>query len=492
MNDGAFSLSLYPSHSDQGWRRILAQEGLPYLESEEPISPVTVFATRLPSWFESYVSRGGTALVSGAAKLDGLLLHSQPAVIHRFRPPGRDAWCRAPAIVRLFEGPGRGEMRLHEDRKVRGGNEPDRFAAVLSKGIGEGTVIFSGIPLTELLTAAGDSLRQFSPFTDVTERVASVDKAEVADTLVWMLQTGFRQAGLPYVRPVRFPDGVASVLILRVDVDGLFGDRARRLAEVSTRCGIRASFFFNGSLCEEHPGDLGGWWQGHEVGNHGYMHDVFEGVDENRVNLERGAAWVRQVIGVEAPTFVAPRGLWNRGLEGALATLGYRSSADFGLEFDSLPFRTAEGIWQVPVHPYSPERAHVFAEDHGLPPPTADIVRRHYLNVLASQAQRGRPVHVYGHPEVLGAMADEVVPALADAAHERGIPSLSLAGFLDWWKERDAARLSLVVHRDEQEVEIGFEGEAVPVEVWAAERCVVRVNGRRTTAPAGAAALVIR
>ncbi len=491
MTGDALFVGLFPSEADWGWRRILAQEGIPFQESRAPVSPVTVFAGGLPDWFETYVSEGGAAVVSSAPEVDGVLPRSQQALVHRFLPPASEVYCEAPGIVRLFEGAGEGQIRLHEDRKVKGENDPDRFAAVLSRRIGAGTVIYTGIPMTELLAVGGDRLRRFSPFTDVTERVSSVDKADVADALVWMLRAAFRSAGIPYVRLARFPAAAPSVFMFRVDVDGVYGDRARRLAEVASAGGIRASFFFNGSLCEEHGGDLEDWWRRHEVGQHGYLHNVFESVEANQRNLERGAAWVQRLVGDQPVGFVAPRGLWNRALEEALLSQGCTYSADFGLEFDSLPFQTPGGIWQIPMHPYSPERAGVFAEDSGLPPPSADVVRRHYLNVMGEQVRQGRPVHVYGHPEILGGMAEEVVPALAEAAKTYQLPVMTLGQFAGWWMDRASAGMSLAFDPVRREVGIGFGGDPWPVEVHTQVPVSVWVAGVGSEVPGGIAPVVV-
>ena len=56
MTSATFSVGLYPSEADWGWRRILAQEGLPFRESSEPVSPVTAF-TRTASLNWLHVKR---------------------------------------------------------------------------------------------------------------------------------------------------------------------------------------------------------------------------------------------------------------------------------------------------------------------------------------------------------------------------------------------------------------------------------------------------
>lgn len=485
-------VGVYPSPASWGWERILRQEGLPFVRTEEPVGTVTVFAREVASWTEAYVSAGGVAVVSGAVEWDGVFPASELAVIHRFRPPESPGWAVAPGVARVFPGQGLGELRIHEDRKVKGGNDPDVFPAVLARKVGSGTVVWTGLALTELLASSGDRLRRFSAYSDVTERVASVDKAEVADALCWMLQAGFAAAGLPFVRAARFPDGAQSALVLRVDVDGLFGSRAGALAQIGSECGLDLSFFFNGSLAEEHPGEISDAFEAHDIGHHGYVHNVFDDVGTNVANLERGAEWVRRTIGREPSGFVAPRGLWNRALEEALLVTGHTRSGDFAFDFDSHPFRTSGGVLQIPVHPYSPERAVAYAEDLGLSPPTPETVRNHYLAVLDHQSRRGRPVHLYGHPEVFGAMADDVLPQIARAAETAGLPSLTVSEYAGWWERREAAGMQLSADRSSGEVDVAFDGEPLVVEVLASDGFRVRLEGEDWNVPGGGRRAVVK
>lgn len=490
-------VGVYPAGGDlQGWQRILQQEGLPHEVTSQPAWPLTVFGGTLPAWFESYVGRGGTAVVSGAPDAPGLLPPSFLALIHRFVPPNSEKPCYAPGLARIFRGTGQGQCRLHEDRKVRQGNDLDRFPVVLTQQVGTGHIVYAGVELTRLLAAGGDCLRRFSPYTEVSERVASVDKADVADTLVWMLRRAFRLAGIPYARPARYPGGAQSVFIFRVDVDGAFGDDARRLAEVAARHGMRGSFFFNGARCEEDPGDLtvSEWPGEHEIGQHCYTHDVFEGLEANLENLRRGEAWAEKKLGVKVSSFVAPRGLWNEELDGAVARMGYAYSSDFSLDFDSLPFRTPSGVLQIPVHPFSPERAFVYAEDHGLPLPTANMISSYYGNVLRSQVRSGRPAHFYGHPEHLGAMAEQALPPLFELARDEGLPNMTLAEFCAWWAGREEAAMQMAYDRVAGELQISFRsGGGMPVEILSVEGTrAVRLDGQSFSLPSHSGPLVVR
>ncbi len=459
--------------SRNGWEQILRQEGLPYVAAEEPVSPCGLFSDHLPAWFERWVSAGAVAVVTGANDAAGLWPSAEAALIHRFRPPDDDRLVYAPDVVCLFRGSGHGECRLHEDRKIKGGHDPDVFPLVIEQTVGKGTVIFTGAHLTSLLVAAGDCLRRFSPFTNVDERVSAVDKAGVADTLVWMLRRAFQAWGVPYLRPVRFPQGAPSAFVLRVDVDGIFGGFTRQLADVARAHAIPVSFYFNGALCDQFPGDLDDWTHDHELGQHGYRHNVFDTVVDNRQNLARGADWFHEKFSQEPKGFVAPRGLWNSALESALAECGYTYSSDFSLSFDGLPFRTRQGILQLPVHPYSPERAFAFAEDHGHARPPAAAIAAYFCTVLADQVRRNRPAHFYGHAEVLGAMAQEILTPLFAAVAARGLPVLTLSGLASWWERREATHFNAEFDLQERHLSVLMADGSVPLEVSASEALTI-------------------
>lgn len=464
----------------RGWARILQQEGLPHVITPEPVGPITVLAGALPAWLEPYVARGGIAVISGAHSMPEVLPASTPALLHRFLPPGAEKPAYAPGMVQLFEGEGEGQCHLHENRKVRDGNVFDRFPVVLTKPLGRGYLVFTGIPLCEQLMVRGDMLRRFSPYSEISERVSSVDKADVADTLVWMLMKAFALARLPYVRLPRFPADATSVLIFRVDGDGVFGDHALRLAQTAAACGIRASFYFNGALSEQHPGRLEDWSPHHELGQHGYSHDIYGTAQANVHNLVKGADWFERTFGRRPECYVAPRGLWNDGLETALAQLKYPYSSDFGLEFDSLPFRTAQGILQIPPHPFSPERAAVYTEELGLDPLTPDFIASYYINVFHYQRRHSRPAYVYGHPQVLGGMAEDVLPRLAAAARAERVPNLTVGEFHQFWINRERVGMTLEYDEQERVLVVGVSGErALPIQIVAADgRAPVRIKQR--------------
>lgn len=461
-----------------GWKRVLDQERINHRPDNEGSAPVLVLEGPLPTWASDYVAAGGVMVVSGALPQQKLLPSGSIASVTGFTPPDGDLRVWAPAMATLFEGSGAGEVRLHEDRVVKYGIDPDTFPAVITRHHGRGAIIASGLPLAALLHAPGDRLRRFSRFSEVTERVASVDKAALADTLIWMLVRAFEVVDLPLVTLPRFPGGAASVLIFRVDVDGIYGENMRELAEGVTRHRIAASFYLNGDLSTQHNGELSGWGPNTEVGQHGQRHTLMSTTAENVENLRAGESWMQARTGLRPTSFVGPRGLWNRHLGEALSSLGYRYSSDFGLDFDSLPFRAEGDILQVPVHPYSPERAAVWAAEQGAPAPTATEVREHYVRTVIEQIRLGRPAHIYGHPQVLGTMADEVLPALAAVSDRYSLPRLTLAEYADFWIRREGVT-PRVERNPDGSIEVSVADLGLEPTVRLQSGAVVRVNGRR-------------
>lgn len=154
-----------------------------------------------------------------------------------------------------------------------------------------------------------------------------------------------------------------------------------------------------------------------------------------------------------------------------------RKSRDFGLDFDSLPFRSDGDVLQVPVHPYSPERATVWASEVGAPAPAADDVLDHYLTAMREQVRHGLPAHLYGHPEVLGGMADEVLPALCALADDLDLPRMTLGGYADFWSRREQLTPQVCVDAARTRLTVEVGSGDLPVRVASGVPVDVTMNG---------------
>ena len=114
------------------------------------------------------------------------------------------------------------------------------------------------------------------------------------------------------------------------------------------------------------------------------------------------------------------------------------------------------------------------------------------MSVLRWQTRHERPVHVYGHPERLGAMAEEVLPPLFELAKTEGLPTITLAEFYSWWARREATDMRTAFDPMSGELHISFHGGTeLPIEIFAGDRdVIVRMSEHRYFAPAASRVLV--
>ena len=131
-----------------------------------------------------------------------------------------------------------------------------------------------------------------------------------------------------------------------------------RLLRMLDRLGLRTTFFMPGRVAETWP-DLARSVRdaGHEIGHHGYLHELVRGVDEATEigYLERGLAALDEVLGVRPIGYRAPSWDMNFRTPGLLAAarLPVRLGAD-GLR-PSVPPRDRAGpdaptLVELPVH----------------------------------------------------------------------------------------------------------------------------------------------
>ena len=434
--------------SDSGWFRILEQEMVPSRVVDGPETPIALFERELPAWAEPFLRKGGIAVITGAeaAAIPWLEGYRGYAAFHHahFPAPGLED-ILLPACADLFNAEGWGEIRVHENRYTKNGIRNGRFPLLCRQSVGNGWCLFAGTPLTRLLTALGDTLRSFSTLTQVTERVSSIDKSKIARILTWSLQKAAELADIPYPHLWYYPEGAPSVFAFRVDVDGVHGAHLDAVSRAGVESALPISFFINKSMCQEHVSSIRKIDPLHEIGNHGDVHNLFDDEDANARNVEQCRAWLQSESIPNGPWYVAPRGMWNVNLGNALDALGYEYSSDFGLDFDGLPFfprfcgRRLK-LLQIPIHPYSVERAFRFSEETGQQEPEAQEILEYFKNVSLLQIQTDQPVFLYSHPERFGPVAAKVLPELKAFLAAHGAEATTLSRYCAWWKKRDAVR----------------------------------------------------
>ncbi|MEE3258807.1 MAG: polysaccharide deacetylase family protein [Candidatus Latescibacterota bacterium] len=231
-----------------------------------------------------------------------------------------------------------------------------------------------------------------------------------------------------------------------------------RLLPLLQRYGIRASFACIGQWVRRYPDEHRLLVEaGYEILNHTETHPNLYHPDydyaradglsrtpfnrigprQRREEIERGHATLAEILGVEPVGFRTPHfgALHVDDVYGPLVELGYRfSSSVMAAERGGAPYRTGEGLWEIPVSPCPLHPCGVFDSWHALgkrgashcgPGELADL-----FAVLADAAAGGCGlVNVYFDPkDVLeSGELERVLAALA----ERDIELVDYAGLVD-------------------------------------------------------------
>jgi len=450
------------SSKTTGWTRVLEQEKTPYRRVSEPSCPVIVCEGQVPDRFAEFLQEGGVAIVTSAKELTlpfPVRYRGQTVtqLLQFAQLDLRDV--RIAGISAVFAGDGFGKFTLHENRVEKGGIQTGHFPAFIQEQVGRGYCLFTGLPLSELLLSSGDTLRTFNRQSSITERIVAVDKAQILRVLVWILRKGFSLLGLPYVHLCYFPNRAPSVFGFRIDVDGTYGENLNSIVEAARAAGLPMTFFINRSLCLGEEKYLHQIDPAHEIGNHADIHNLFDTREDNLRNVWEGRAWLQKNSLPVGPWYAAPRGMWNPELGAALDELGYLYSSDFGLEIDGLPFfprvyDRRSGLIQIPIHPFSVERAVRYAEENGLNPPSEEGVLSYFTAVARDHLQQGWPIFFYSHPEHFGKMARTVLFALKRLAEGWNVPNTTLSKYAEWWKRRDALKIHATHNGDRNQLVI--------------------------------------
>jgi hypothetical protein len=274
------------------------------------------------------------------------------------------------------------------------------------------------------------------------ERISVVDRARLRAMLLDRLRAAVQRAGGVWARLSAYPHPYRSAFNFRVDLDEPYPDdyaafaRARGPLEDCTTHFLSTHAY---GECRPVIADL----QGRDVQSHGHFHVVYRSARANLANLRRADAILR-ARGFEPTGFAAPEGRWNRGLDAAVAALGYAYSSDFQLGHDDVPFFPWVGdgfspVLQVPIHPVCEG---LFFEA-GVT--DARTIAECYARSVAAKLAAGEPAFVYGHPERRLARVPEVITRIAGAI--RGADLLwrvTLTEFARWWRWRAERRWSLL------------------------------------------------
>ncbi|MGN1170999.1 MAG: hypothetical protein ACI4SZ_05030, partial [Lachnospiraceae bacterium] len=153
--------------------------------------------------------------------------------------------------------------------------------------------------------------------------------------------------------------------------------------------------------------------------------------------------WMQQLGLPEQPGFVAPRGMWNFALNRALENNGIQYTSDFGYCIYDLPFFPYDhgkrmAVKQIPVDPFSTERAYIKALEENTEVPET-YVRDRFLDTIHSQYSAGMPIILYSHPQFFGKLAETIFPDIEAELKQLNVWHATMEEFNQWWDSRDRA-----------------------------------------------------
>ncbi len=435
----------YTEQTD-GWRILCEQEKTPFRLVTEPDCTVLLCEGETPQWLGDFLSDGGIAVLSGVHPEDLPFQTDYIGVASLDTADFSDfgeGVAQIKSVIQIFNGNGKGTLCLHEKRKIKSGLHPDEYPAVLWQSVGKGGCWYTGIPFSELICALGDTLREVPNGSDFSERITAIDKHLLLRVMRKLLVSAYEKRGLPYTYLNYYPQDYRSVFIFRVDIDGPYGDNLEKISRAAKQAGIRVSFFVNQNLCQPESERLLQIDPFHYIGCHGREHNLYTTEAENDSNIRDCRCWMQQLGLPEQPGFVAPRGMWNFALNRALENNGIQYTSDFGYCIYDLPFFPYDhgkrmAVKQIPVDPFSTERAYIKALEENTEVPET-YVRDRFLDTIHSQYSAGMPIILYSHPQFFGKLAETIFPDIEAELKQLNVWHATMEEFNQWWDSRDRA-----------------------------------------------------
>lgn len=449
-----------------GFEQLLRQEKTIYrVSAERSDAAVTCFESVFPQWAYEYVRQGGIALVSGADSRTfdfdaGYLCKAGIEWIDlSFCNAGR---ARISSGISVFAGQGKGELTLHEFRTIKGKHRPGFYPVYLYKSYGKGSIIYSGISLSEILTYEGSTLRNTSEALDFDERISSVDKQKVGRALKTVLMEAMHEAGYPYVSLWYFPDGVKSVFAYSIDGDGLLSQGVEDLIEVSQKTDTKFLFYINKQLCEDDPDlkeKLRRISETNLIASHAALHNAHDSYEDNIRDIEEHEEWMKSLGIPFEKSFASPRGMYCQNLGRALKDKGFRHSRDFGYAIDDYPYYPMndgkqEVPLQIPCDGFNVCRWMLRNEELGLDKPSGEQILNTYKLLIDKKLKQDLPLLFFCHPQYFGLYAKEIYPQMVDYARSKGALITDYISYGDFWIERDGCEYDLSFVDGKMQVEL--------------------------------------
>ncbi|MCT1901928.1 polysaccharide deacetylase family protein [Oceanobacillus sojae] len=450
------NLSIHPGGREMaGWEQILLQEKIPYELSDNTDFNIKIFPKEVKrSDMLDYVANGGVGIIEKPGDIEELnLWKSGEALVSTLNFPEINInHVAAPTIVDIYDTNGIGHVNVHEQRLIKYDMKIGYHPIIVKIQHGKGYLLVVSCELSKLLGYYGDTLREYSSYTKVTERVSAIDKRNISAALVYLLKLAHQLAGIPYIGLWYYPEKEKTLFMFRVDVDGAEGHNTEKMSDISKNYGVEATFYVNKDLCINDLDFLQAIDSFHTIGNHGDIHNVFDSFQENETNILSCQEWLLNNLGVDTNLYVSPRGLWNESLALVLEKLGFKSSSDFGFHIDGFPFHPVVNgkrlnLLQIPVHPHNVGRAQMYAKESGnVEEIDPKNITNYYKKIIDEKEERNEPIMLFGHPYDLG-YEDDVLNGIFSHMKEKDIKPISISKFTDWWLKRSETDIEVHVEK---------------------------------------------
>ena len=437
-----------------GFLQFLRQEKTPFVMTKERGDfPVFFFEEDFPDWGLDYVTAGGVAFVSSADKhtfdFESGYLTKANLEYADFSFCG-EGKARIVSLVSIFEGEGIGKLTTHENRAIRDNRYPGFYPVIIKKEIGKGTLFYTGIPMAEILTAEGSTLRNTTDLFDFDERIVSTDKEKIESALRHIIRLCFKTANLPYVRLGYYPDGAENIFAYRIDGDGMSEPGTSDLIEAAKIADCPFTVYMSGEHNvgnELYIENMKRTAEGNEIACHNYIHNAMDSLEENLESLDKFDEWMESIGLPFERVFCAPRGMYGVNMAKALSLRGYRHSSDFGFKNGGLPFYPyldgeQIGPLQVPVDGFNICRLWVSCRERGVERTSAEEILKLYKISMDDKLKKGIPLIYFCHPNYFGEISLDIYPDMVEYARANGAVPTTMTIYGDFWIKRDAVEYS--------------------------------------------------
>ncbi len=455
-----------------GFTQLLRQQKTPFTTENITKAPLILAEGALDESLISYINSGGMVILTDASP-DILPFESdfrgRAVIEYADMSQIGEEKVRINCAVNLFYGVGDGEFTVHEDRVLKHGRRPGYYPIFLTKKIGEGMLCYSGMPLSELLTVFGDTKRVVNKFTDMTERITSVDKHMIERFLVFTIKNMLAKKDIPFIRLNYFPKGYTNVFAFRIDGDGLLGEKTENLSKVAKEHNMPLSFYLSRQLSGDE--DIKTAFkidEMHELCAHNDVHNMLDNLDENIESLEKMEEWLSYHNINIIKGFAAPRGMYNLNLGLALKEKGYLYTCDFGFAIDGLPFYpyhfgSQQGVLHLPVNGFNVERYSIYCKEVGKEMITEDEVVDYMIKIVDEYTKINQPILLFSHPAVFGDMIDKVFPRVISHIESLPIQKTTITQYAAFWERRDNVQYKAYLKDNKVDIigEISVEFEIV-------------------------------